>query len=56
MYAQISSGKRLQTASDNPLGAAQAVQLTAQAATLAQYSTNQSAALTSLQQEDSTLD
>jgi flagellar hook-associated protein 3 FlgL len=55
MYAQISSGKALQTAADNPLGAAQAVALTAQAATLAQYSTNQSSALTSLQQEDSTL-
>lgn len=55
MYAQISSGKRLQTASDDPLGAAQAVQLTNQSSTLAQYTTNQSAALTSLQQEDSTL-
>jgi flagellar hook-associated protein 3 FlgL len=55
MYAQISSGKALQTAADNPLGAAQAVALTAQAANLAQYSTNQSSALTSLQQEDSTL-
>lgn len=55
MYQQIASGNKLQTASDNPLGAAQAVQMTAQAATLAQYTTNQSAALTSLQQEDSTL-
>ena len=55
MYAQISSGKRLQTASDDPLGAAQAVQLTNQSSTLAQYTTNQAAALTSLQQEDSTL-
>jgi flagellar hook-associated protein 3 FlgL len=55
MYAQISSGKRIQTASDDPLGAAQAVQLTAQGATLAQYGTNQAAALTSLQTEDSTL-
>jgi len=55
MYAQISSGKALQTAADNPLGAAQAVALTSQAATLAQYATNQSSALTSLQQEDSTL-
>ncbi|AME23337.1 MULTISPECIES: flagellar hook-associated protein FlgL [Burkholderiaceae] len=54
-YAQISSGKRIQTASDDPLGAAQAVQLSSQSATLSQYSTNQSAALTSLQQEDSTL-
>ncbi|KLU23251.1 flagellar hook protein FlgL [Caballeronia mineralivorans PML1(12)] len=55
MYAQISSGKALQTAADNPLGAAQAVALSSQAANLAQYTTNQSSALTSLQQEDSTL-
>ncbi len=51
-YAQISSGKRIQTASDDPLGEAQAVQLSTQSATLSQYATNQSAALTSLQQED----
>jgi flagellar hook-associated protein 3 FlgL len=55
MYAQISSGKALQTAADNPLGAAQAVALSSQATNLAQYTTNQSSALTSLQQEDSTL-
>ena len=55
MYAQISSGKALQTAADNPLGAAQAVALSTQAANLAQYTTNQSSALTSLQQEGSTL-
>ena len=55
MYAQISSGKALQTAADNPLGAAQAVALTAQASNLAQYATNQASATTSLQQEDSTL-
>jgi len=55
MYSQISSGKALQTAADNPLAAAQAVALTAQASTLAQYATNQSSATTSLQQEDSTL-
>jgi len=55
MYSQISSGKALQTAADNPLGAAQAVALTAQASNLAQYTTNQSSALTSLQQEDATL-
>jgi flagellar hook-associated protein 3 FlgL len=55
MYSQISSGKALQTAADNPLGAAQAVALTAQASNLAQYATNQSSATTSLQQEDSTL-
>ena len=45
----------MQTAADNPLGAAQAVALTAQASTQAQYATNQSSAQTSLQQEDSTL-
>jgi flagellar hook-associated protein 3 FlgL len=55
MYQQIASGKRIQTASDDPLGAAQAVTLTMQAGALTQYSTNQSTALTSLQQEDSTL-
>jgi flagellar hook-associated protein 3 FlgL len=55
MYSQISSGKALQTAADNPLGAAQAVALTAQASNLAQYTTNQSSALTSLKQEDATL-
>ncbi|MFM0324985.1 flagellar hook-associated protein FlgL [Caballeronia glebae] len=55
MYQQISSGKRIQTASDDPLGAAQAVQLTMKSGALAQYSTNQTTALSSLQQEDSTL-
>ena len=55
MYQQISSGKRLLTASDDPLGAAQAVQLTMKSGALSQYSTNQTAALSSLQQEDSTL-
>ncbi|GAB5098758.1 MULTISPECIES: flagellar hook-associated protein FlgL [unclassified Caballeronia] len=55
MYQQISSGKRILTASDDPLGAAQAVQLTMKTATLTQYSANQTTALSSLQQEDSTL-
>ncbi|GJH07889.1 MULTISPECIES: flagellar hook-associated protein FlgL [Caballeronia] len=55
MYQQISSGKRILTASDDPLGAAQAVQLTLKSGALAQYSTNQTTALSSLQQEDSTL-
>lgn len=54
-YAEISSGTSLTTPSDNPLGAAQAVQLSMQGATLSQYSTNQSSALTQLQAEDSTL-
>jgi flagellar hook-associated protein 3 FlgL len=55
MYQQISSGNKLSTASDDPLGAAQAVQLTMQSSKLTQYSSNQTTALTSLQQEDSTL-
>ncbi|MCG7405274.1 flagellar hook-associated protein FlgL [Caballeronia zhejiangensis] len=55
MYQQISSGKRLLTASDDPLGAAQAVQLTMQSGALAQYGTNQTTALSALQQEDATL-
>ncbi|SAL47645.1 flagellar hook-associated protein FlgL [Caballeronia turbans] len=55
MYQQISSGKRILTASDDPLGAAQAVQLTLKSGALAQYSTNQTTALSSLQQEDATL-
>jgi flagellar hook-associated protein 3 FlgL len=55
MYSQVSSGKALQTAADNPLGAAQAVALTAQSSNLAQYTTNQGSALTTLKQEDATL-
>jgi flagellar hook-associated protein 3 FlgL len=55
MYQQISSGQAIQTASDNPLGAAEAVTLSAQSATLTQYATNQNSALTSLQTEDSTM-
>ena len=55
IYAEISSGVSLSTPSDNPLGAAQAVQLSSTGTTLAQYTTNQTAALASLQQEDSTL-
>ncbi|MFL9959920.1 flagellar hook-associated protein FlgL [Paraburkholderia sediminicola] len=55
LYAQISSGVSLSTPADNPLGAAQAVQLSSTATTLSQYTTNQTAALSSLQQEDSTL-
>lgn len=54
-YAEISSGTSLTTPSDNPLGAAQAVQLSMQGATLSQYSTNQSSAQTQLAAEDSTL-
>jgi flagellar hook-associated protein 3 FlgL len=54
-YQEISSGNALSTPADNPLGAAQAVQLSSTATALSQYTTNQSAALSSLQAEDSTL-
>ncbi|HEY2000083.1 flagellar hook-associated protein FlgL [Paraburkholderia sp.] len=55
LYGEISSGVSLSSPSDNPLGAAQAVQLSMQGATLAQYASNQNSALTSLQSEDQTL-
>ncbi|HDR9588766.1 flagellar hook-associated protein FlgL [Burkholderia stabilis] len=55
LYQQISSGVSLATPADNPLGAAQAVQLSMTSATLAQYASNQNTALSSLQKEDQTL-
>jgi flagellar hook-associated protein 3 FlgL len=55
MYQQISSGQRINTAADDPLGAAEAVTLSMQSATLTQYAANQNSALTSLQTEDSTM-
>lgn len=55
LYQQISTGQLLQTPADNPLNAAQAVQLTMTSATISQYTSNQSAALSSLQFEDTTL-
>ncbi|WP_133649599.1 flagellar hook-associated protein FlgL [Paraburkholderia flava] len=55
LYQQLSSGVSLATPSDNPLGAAQAVQLSMQGATLSQYADNQTTAASSLQAEDSTL-
>ncbi len=54
-YQQLSSGTALTTPADNPLGAAQAVQLTMVSATYTQYTTNQNSALSSLQLEDKTL-
>lgn len=54
-YQQLSSGTALTTPADNPLGAAQAVQLTMVSATITQYQTNQTAALSSLGLEDKTL-
>src|ERR1700733_8572931 len=55
IYQEISSGESLTTPADNPLGAAQAVQLSSTATALSQYTTNQASALSSLQDEDSTL-
>jgi flagellar hook-associated protein 3 FlgL len=55
IYQEISSGESLTTPADNPLGAAQAVQLSSTASALSQYATNQNSALSSLQAEDSTL-
>ncbi|WP_322027625.1 flagellar hook-associated protein FlgL [Burkholderia sp. BCC1977] len=55
LYQQISSGVSLTTPADNPVGAAQAVQLSMTSATLSQYAANQSTALASLQTEDQTL-
>jgi flagellar hook-associated protein 3 FlgL len=52
---EISSGNALTTPASNPVAAAQAVQLSATSATLTQYSTNQSTALTSLQTEGTAL-
>jgi len=55
LYQQLSSGVSLATPSDNPVGAAQAVQLSMQGATLSQYADNQNTALSYLQAEDSSL-
>ncbi|AOJ14581.1 flagellar hook-associated protein FlgL [Burkholderia vietnamiensis] len=55
LYQQIASGVSLQTPADNPVGAAQAVQLSMTSATLSQYTANQTTALASLQAEDQTL-
>lgn len=55
LYGEVSSGVSLTTPSDNPLGAAQAVQLSMQGSALSQYATNQSSGLSNLQAENSTL-
>ncbi|RQP32376.1 flagellar hook-associated protein FlgL [Burkholderia ubonensis] len=55
LYQQLSSGVSLTTPADNPVGAAQAVQLSMTSATLSQYTSNQNAALASLQAEDHAL-
>jgi flagellar hook-associated protein 3 FlgL len=55
LYQEISSGTSLLTPSSNPVGAAQAVQITQISSTLTQYTSNQNTALSSLQLEDKTL-
>jgi flagellar hook-associated protein 3 FlgL len=55
LYQQLSSGVSLATPSDNPVGAAQAVQLSMHSSTLSQYADNQNTALSHLQAEDSSL-
>jgi flagellar hook-associated protein 3 FlgL len=52
---EVSSGQAISSPADDPVGAAQAVQLSATSATLTQYAANQTTALSSLQTEDSTL-
>jgi flagellar hook-associated protein 3 FlgL len=54
-YQELSSGTALTTPSDNPVAAAQAVQLTMSTSTLTQYTSNQNSALSSLALEDKTL-
>lgn len=52
---QASTGIRVATPGDDPLGAAQAVQLSAEGSALAQFASNQNTATSLLQTEDSTL-
>jgi flagellar hook-associated protein 3 FlgL len=52
---QASTGIRVATAADDPLGAAQAVQLSATGSVLSQFATNQNTATSLLQTEDTTL-
>ncbi|WP_051231825.1 flagellar hook-associated protein FlgL [Stutzerimonas azotifigens] len=54
-YEQISSGKRIQTAADDPVGAARLLQLEQQSARLEQYAKNLGSAEDTLKQEDATL-
>ena len=53
--AQISSGSRIQTASDDPIGASRLIQLQQQQALLTQYSGNMSSLSSSLTTEESVL-
>ncbi|AYN94981.1 flagellar hook-associated protein 3 [Pseudomonas sp. LTJR-52] len=52
---QISSGSRIQTPADDPVGSAQLLQLKQQEALLGQYSANMTTAANSLNQEESVL-
>ncbi|WP_027792995.1 flagellar hook-associated protein FlgL [Paraburkholderia acidipaludis] len=52
---EVSSGQAITSPAEDPVGAAQAVQLSATSATLSQYTANQSTALSSLQTEGSAL-
>jgi flagellar hook-associated protein 3 FlgL len=52
---QASTGVRVATAADDPLGAARAVQLSATGSVLAQFSSNQNSATSMLKTEDSSL-
>src|SRR5215468_9461756 len=55
LQQQASTQIRVATAADDPLGAAQAVQLSAAGSALAQFASNQGAATTMLQSEDTAL-
>lgn len=52
---QISSGTRIQTAADDPIGAAKLLQLQQQSASLTQYSTNMTTVTNAQNQEESVL-
>ncbi|MDM9651004.1 flagellar hook-associated protein FlgL [Pseudomonas wenzhouensis] len=54
-YEQVSSGLRIQTAGDDPVGAARLLQLQQQDTLLEQYNTNLGSASDSLMQEDAIL-
>lgn len=54
-YQQISSGNRITTPADDPVGAARLLQLEQQSAQLNQYSNNMTTATNSLSQQESTL-
>src|ERR1700754_977325 len=55
LQQQASTQIRVATAADDPLGAAQAVQLSAAGSVLSQFASNQTTATSMLQSEDTTL-